>query len=106
MDGSTGKGPNSARLTELRGQLETIREYYYPFNWIILKLNRKQATLKSGKSGIQQQLDALKTKIEREQNELKAKRGKINYRSTDEINREIKYPHTHIYIRQLLTRVF
>ena len=51
---------------------------------------RKQAALKSGKSGIQQQLDALKTKIERSQNELKAKRGKINYRSTEEIDREIK----------------
>lgn len=51
---------------------------------------RKQATLKSGKSGIQQQLEAVKTKIEREQAELKAKRGKISYRSTDEIDREIK----------------
>lgn len=53
--------------------------------------DRKQAALKSGKSGIQQQLDALKTKIEREQADLKAKRGKISYRSTDEIDREIKY---------------
>ena len=53
--------------------------------------NRKQAGLKSGKSGIQQQLDAVKAKIEREQNDLKAKRGKINYRSTDEIDREMKY---------------
>jgi len=51
---------------------------------------RKQAALKSGKSGIQQQLDSLKTKIEREQNDLKVKRGKINYRSVDEIDREIK----------------
>jgi len=48
--------------------------------------------LKSGKSGIQAQLDALKTKIERDQNDLKAKRGKINYRSVDEIDREIKSP--------------
>lgn len=53
--------------------------------------SRKQAALKFGKSGIQQQLDALKIKIEREQNELKAKRGKLNYRSTDEIDREIKF---------------
>jgi len=52
---------------------------------------RKQAALKSGKSGIQQQLDSLKTKIEREQNDLKVKRGKINYRSVDEIDREIKF---------------
>jgi hypothetical protein len=51
---------------------------------------RKQAALKSGKSGIQQQLDSVKAKIEREQNDLKAKRGKINYRSVDEIDREIK----------------
>jgi hypothetical protein len=47
--------------------------------------------MKSGKAGVQQQLDAIKTKIEREQTDLKAKRGKINYRSTDEIDREIKY---------------
>ena len=47
--------------------------------------------MKSGKAGAQQQLDAVKAKIEREQNDLKAKRGKINYRSTDEIDREIKY---------------
>jgi peptidoglycan hydrolase CwlO-like protein len=53
---------------------------------------RKQAALKSGKSGIQQQLDSIKAKIEREQNDLKAKRGKINYRSVDEIDREIKFP--------------
>jgi len=53
---------------------------------------RKQASLKSGKAGIQQQIDSLKAKIEREQTDLKAKRGKINYRSTDEIDREIKYP--------------
>jgi hypothetical protein len=52
---------------------------------------RKQAALKSGKSGIQSQLDALKTKIERDQNELKVKKGKISYRNTDEIDREIKY---------------
>jgi len=51
--------------------------------------------LKSGKSGIQQQLDSLKTKIEREQADLKAKRGKINYRSVDEIDREIKYSFAH-----------
>jgi len=57
--------------------------------------NRKQAALKSGKSGIQQQLDSLKTKIEREQADLKAKRGKINYRSVDEIDREIKYSFAH-----------
>ena len=56
---------------------------------------RKQAALKSGKSGIQAQIDALKTKIEREQNDLKAKRGKVNYRSTDEIDRDIKYVHHH-----------
>jgi hypothetical protein len=49
--------------------------------------------LKSGKSGIHNQLDAIKAKIEREQNELKLKKGKINYRNTDEIDREIKYPH-------------
>src|SRR5271170_6798034 len=48
--------------------------------------------MKSGKSGIQAQLDALKTKIERDQTELKAKRGKITYRSVDEIDRDIKYP--------------
>jgi hypothetical protein len=47
--------------------------------------------MKSGKAGVQQQLDAIKTKIEREQTDLKAKRGKINYRSTDEVDREIKY---------------
>jgi hypothetical protein len=47
--------------------------------------------LKSGKSGIQTQLDALKVKLDREQNELKLKRGKIHYRNTDEIDREIKY---------------
>ena len=52
---------------------------------------RKQASLKSGKAGIQTQIDSLKAKIEREQSDLKAKRGKINYRSTDEIDREIKY---------------
>jgi hypothetical protein len=52
---------------------------------------RKQASLKSGKSGIQAQLDTLKAKIEREQTDLKAKRSKLNYRSTDEIDREIKY---------------
>jgi hypothetical protein len=46
--------------------------------------------MKSGKSGIQAQLDALKTKIERDQTELKAKRGKITYRSVDEIDRDIK----------------
>jgi hypothetical protein len=51
--------------------------------------------LKSGKSGIHNQLDAIKAKIEREQNELKLKKGKINYRNTDEIDREIKYPHPH-----------
>lgn len=51
---------------------------------------RKQASLKSGKSGLQQQLDALKAKIEREQADLKSKRGKLQYRSTDEIDREIK----------------
>jgi chromosome segregation ATPase len=47
--------------------------------------------LKSGKSGIQNQLDALKAKIERDQNDLKIKKGKISYRNTDEIDREIKY---------------
>jgi hypothetical protein len=46
--------------------------------------------LKSGKSGIQQQLDTLKNKIERDQTDLKLKRGKITYRNTDEIDREIK----------------
>ena len=51
--------------------------------------------MKSGKAGVQQQLDAIKTKIEREQTDLKAKRGKINYRSTDEVDREIKYPPLH-----------
>ena len=29
MDGSTGKGPNSARLTELRSQLDAIKEYLF-----------------------------------------------------------------------------
>jgi len=47
--------------------------------------------LKSGKSGIQQQMDALKLKIEREQNDLKIRRGKLHYRSAEEIDREIKY---------------
>ena len=89
IDGSSGKGPNSARLAELRSQIDSIKEYY-PHSGNSVD-SRKQAALKSGKSGIQQQLDALKIKIEREQSELKAKRGKLNYRSTEEIDREIKF---------------
>jgi hypothetical protein len=29
LDGSSGKGPNSARLAELRSQLDAIKEYVY-----------------------------------------------------------------------------
>jgi peptidoglycan hydrolase CwlO-like protein len=73
-------------MAELRGQLNDVKEY---IPWKEVN-HRKQASLKSGKSGIQNQLDAIKAKIEREQNELKVKKGKINYRNTDEIDREIK----------------
>jgi len=30
LDGSAGKGPNSARLAELRAELDTIKEYFLP----------------------------------------------------------------------------
>ena len=76
-------------MAELRQQLTTIKEYTpWGKKWTYI---RKQAALKSGKSGIQNQLDALKAKIERDQNDLKIKKGKISYRNTDEIDREIKY---------------
>jgi len=72
-------------------QLDQIKEYVQDCENLSWQSCRKQASLKSGKAGIQTQIDSLKAKIEREQNDLKAKRGKINYRSTDEIDREIMY---------------
>lgn len=61
--------------------------------------------MKSGKSGLQQQIDLLKAKIELEQNNVKSKRGKLNYRSADEIDREIKYALTNAPIPLILHTV-
>jgi len=88
IESSAGKGPNSARLAELRAELDAVKELLLTR----VRVNRrKQAGLKSGKSGLVQQIETLKVKIEREQNDLKLKRGKIAYRSTDEVDREIRH---------------
>jgi len=45
LDGSSGKGPNSARIAELRKQLDEIKEYGASFIrwWRLLTVENKRA---------------------------------------------------------------